>query len=201
MHLSGGNSRSLPEPLLDFAEHHGARRVRLVVPQSIHVLNTELPPDAEPEELQTAMAFELAGETGGEFDMLRVAAARGETFRMGATSEMLLAAAFEQPLLEHYRKACRANGLDFDGVGALELAALADHAQHAPHARLLLLRRDAGFYAVPGTESHPLTVGPVGLTAVANAQAWDEERYELGNKWGHPALQTLRPSKSSPTLT
>ena len=84
MHSSGGNSRRLPEPLLDFAEHHGARRVRLVVPQSSHVLNTELPPDAEPEELQTAMAFELAGETAGEFDMLRVAAARGRNVPHGS---------------------------------------------------------------------------------------------------------------------
>lgn len=63
-------------------------------------------------------------------------------------------------------------------MAALELAALADHAQRAPHARLLLLRREAGFYAVPGTESQPLTVGPVALAAVADARDGDEERHE-----------------------
>jgi hypothetical protein len=179
MAIGGHNPRVLPEPLLDFADKHGARRVRLVLPQNIHTLKMELPADAEAEELQTAMAFELGGETGAAVEALRVAAARAETFRMGAAPDMLLAASFDEAALEQYVAACRAAGLDFDGAGALELAALAVHAERQPKARLLLLRHDTTFYAVPATEVSPMTAGPVAFAAGEEAYAeLDEERYE-----------------------
>lgn len=177
--VAGKNPRNLPESLLDFADEHGALRVRLVLPQNIYTLNAELPPDAEPEELQTAMAFELGGETGAELEEIRVAAARAETFRMGATSDMLLAAAFDEAALEQYAASCTAAGLDFDGAGALELAALAVHGERRPEARLLVLRHDTTFYAVPATELSPMTAGAVAFAAGEEDYAeMDEERYE-----------------------
>lgn len=179
MLLGGHNPRVLPEPLLDFADKHGARRVRLVLPQNIHTLNIEVPRDAEPEELQTALAFELGGETGTQVEAIRVAAARAETFRMGAAPNMLLGAAFDEAVLNQYAASCRAAGLTFDGAGALELAALAVHAERHPKSRLLLLRHDTTFYAVPATEASPMTAGAVAFAAGEEAYAeLDDERYE-----------------------
>ena len=175
----GPNPRSLPEALFDFADKHGARRARLVLPQNIYMLNTQLPRDAEAEELQTAMAFELGTETGADIESLRVAAAQAETFRMGATADMLIAAVFEEDVLEQYEKACQAAGFDFDGAGTLELATLGAHAERCPEARLLLLRRDTAFYAVPATDLTPMTAGAVAFGVDENHQReQDEERRE-----------------------
>lgn len=174
----GQNPRNLPPSLLDFAEKHGARRVRLGLPQNVQTLRAELPSDAEPEELQTAMVFELASETGGEVESIRVAAARAESFGMGASPDCVMAASFEQSALDQYAKACHAAGLRFDGIGALELAVLGAHAEESPDARLLLLRRDAGFYAVPATEHSPMTAGAVALGVHEDERELDAERRE-----------------------
>ncbi|GEM_PF-4827196 len=176
MTTPGQNPRNLPPSLLDFAEKHGARRLRLAVPAGVYALRTELPPDAEPEELQTAMAFELSGETGVDVETMRVAAARAETFRMGATPDALLVASFEHSALEQYAKAAQAAGLDFDGVGSLELALLGVHSERRPEARLLFLRRDAGFYVVPATEHGPMSAGAVAMGVRKDDRDLDPER-------------------------
>lgn len=178
MTAGGQNPRDLPDGVLDFAEEHGARRIRLVMTQNVHPLRAELPTDAEAEEIQTAIAFEMMAETGGEADRLRVAATRAELLRMGAPSGMLLAAGFEQEMLEPYERTCLKAGLDFEGIAALELALLGAHAERRSEARLLFLRRDAGFYAVPGTELSPLSVGSLSLGVREDPREWEPERRE-----------------------
>ncbi len=178
MTLASRAPGKLPEAVLEFAEKHGARRVRLALPRNIHTLRTELPVDAEPEELQTAMAFELSSETGDAVEGVRVAAALGESFAMGAAPATLLAASFDEEPLERYAAACRNAGLRFDGAGSLELAVLGVHAEACPNARLLFIRRDAAFYAVPGTDLSPMTVGPVPMGMEDAQQEMDAERGE-----------------------
>ena len=178
MTLAGRAPGKLPEAVLEFAEKHGARRVRLAMPRSIHTLRTELPVDAEPEELQTAMAFELSSETGDAVEGVRVAAALGESFGMGAAPATLLAASFDEEPLERYAAACRNAGLRFDGAGSLELAVLGVHAEARPDSRLLFIRRDAAFHAVPGTDLSPMTAGPVPMGMEDLQQEMDAERGE-----------------------
>jgi len=167
----------LPGELLSIAATHSVRRVRALLPNDVHSIQIELPSDIEPEEIHTALAYEVANEVGLDAHMVRLAAVRTSQFRMGGQEDALLATGFEEQQLVQYNRACKKEGLDFDGIGALELAALNCHARREPNARLLLLRPQSGFYVTPGTEAAPFSVQSVsfGVEPLEDASR-DEER-------------------------
>jgi hypothetical protein len=143
--------------MLAWAGQNGAKSVRILRPEQVHSLRMPLPEGLDPEELHTAIAYEAAGEIGAEPEAIRLSAVRAQRLRLGADSDTLLLAGHEASLVERYAQDCAQAGLRFGGVGCLELAALARHARESPGERLLLLRRQGGFLAVPaGDQSEPL---------------------------------------------
>jgi hypothetical protein len=99
--------------------------------------------------MQTALAFELAPAYKLTPRNLRVAAVRASTYRMGGDPDALLAAGFDARLIERYDSACRAAGIRFEGVGALELATLAWHARRASDHGLMIVEHRSTFVATP----------------------------------------------------
>ncbi|MDR3197418.1 MAG: hypothetical protein LBU34_06060 [Planctomycetaceae bacterium] len=177
--LSGKNPRQIPPQLLEFAETHKVRRVRIVLPQTIQKLeNVDLPYDAAPEELQTIIALAFSQTTGQEFGTIRVAAAFADTFRMGGTNETLYAAAFELTQLELYEKLCQPAGLRFDGCGVLEMAALAAGVRMHDESRFLILKRDTGFYAVGATDQLPMMTSGIALGTQPEEHKRETERLQ-----------------------
>ncbi|MDR1477577.1 MAG: hypothetical protein LBJ00_01390 [Planctomycetaceae bacterium] len=171
----GKNSRQIPAALFEFAEKYGARRVRVVLPQNVQKLeNIELPSDASAEELQTVTALAYSQATGSEFGTVRVAAAFADVFRMGGTSETLFAAGFETAQLEQYDKTCKSSGLQFDGCGVLEMAAVAVGAKYFDDTRFLILRRDKGFYVTCASDDVPMTTSGIALSS--NSSVEDKTR-------------------------
>jgi hypothetical protein len=165
------NAEHLPDEMLAWADDQGARRVRAAVHGEVHTVSTELPPDAEPEEAHTAIAYEVASEMGSEAHLLRVSAARADRYRVGGDADTFLVVAHEQMLLERYREDCARHGLKFDGVSPLELAALARHARESAGGRLLILRRHAGFLAVPAGEENAFFCSDLAFGALPAADS------------------------------
>ncbi|MDR2116175.1 MAG: hypothetical protein LBP87_07325 [Planctomycetaceae bacterium] len=177
--LPGKNPRQIPPQLLEFAETHKTRRVRLVLPQNIQKLeNVDLPYDASPEELQTIVALSFSQTSGQEFGTIRVAAAFADTFHMGGTNETIYAAAFELTQLEQYEKSCQSVGLRFDGCGVLEMAALAAGVRLHDECRFLILKHDAGFYAVGATDQLPMMTSGIALGTQPEEQKRETERLQ-----------------------
>jgi hypothetical protein len=177
--LNGRNPKQIPSALLDFAEKTNCRRLRLVLPRPVQTLELELPFDATHEEVQTILASELSQTTGSEFGSTRIVSVKAETFQMGAMPNVLLAAEFENSLLENYDAQCEKEQLLFDGCAALELAALSVHADHAPEKRFLLLRRETGFYCVGATETQPMLIGGVAVGLLHNTSEPSEKMERL----------------------
>ncbi|MDR1383277.1 MAG: hypothetical protein LBJ67_05440 [Planctomycetaceae bacterium] len=168
MTLNGRNPKQIPSALFDFAEKTNCRRIRLVLPRQVQALDIELPLDLTLEETQTILASELSQTTGSEFGSVRVVSVKAEEFQMGAMPNVLLTSEFENSLLENYGKQCGKEQLLFDGCAALELTALAVHAENASEKRFLLLRRETGFYCVGATETQPMLIGGVAVGALQN---------------------------------
>ncbi len=174
----GRNPHLLPEKLTAFAAEHGAQRVRILIPSEVYTIGIELPEDHEPEEAHTALAFELEGETELEVHAMRLAAVRADRFRMGGTSNNVLATPFENSLIQAFDDACRAEGLNFEGVGSMELAVLNYHARNFVEARCLLLRRQSSFYVIPATQGMPFAAQSIPATFSPDDAAEHQERYE-----------------------
>jgi hypothetical protein len=170
----------LPRALLSHAAEQGARQLRLILPADIHVLKFEEPPDADPEETHTALAYEAADELGQEAHLVRIAWMPAEDFRLGADPDDVLVAGFDLEYLTRYARDCQAHDLVFAGVVPLELACLGLLVdQQADDRRLVLLRHSSGFYATPSLAVAPMAVGalPVGASPDADS-ARDEERIQ-----------------------
>ncbi|MDR1053826.1 MAG: hypothetical protein LBL39_06585 [Planctomycetaceae bacterium] len=171
----GKNARQLPVSLLEFAERYGARRVRVVLSQNVQKLEgIELPFDASAEELQTVVALAYSQATGLEFGTVRVASTFADVLRMGGNSETLFAAGFEISQLEQYEKICKNSGLQFDGCGVLEMAAVSVGAKHFEDTRFLILRRDKGFYVTCASDNIPMTTS--GIILNSNTLTEDKTR-------------------------
>jgi hypothetical protein len=175
----GKNPRQIPHQLLGFAEKNNAKRVRIVLPQSVHKIeNAELPYDATPEETQTAIALQFTQNTGQEFGTIRVASAFADTFHMGGTNETLYAAGFELSQLELYEKLCQSTGLRFEGCSALEMATLAVGVRLHDESRFLILRHDSSFYVVGATEQLPMMTSMISLAMPNDERGRDSERLQ-----------------------
>ncbi|MDR1270545.1 MAG: hypothetical protein LBK82_13570 [Planctomycetaceae bacterium] len=173
------NPRQIPPQLLEFAEKNNAKRVRVVLPQSVHKIdNVELPYDAAPEEIQTIIASQFIQNTGQEFGTIRVASSFADSFHMGGTNETLYAAGFELAQLELYEKLCQSVGLRFDGCGSLEIATLAIGSRFHDECRFLILRRDSSFYAVGATEQLPMMTSMISLARSNDERGRDTERLQ-----------------------
>lgn len=168
----------LPAELVAFAAEQGAGKLRALIPSDVRSVPMALPDDPDPEEIQAALAFELADEAGDEAWDLRVAAARADVYRMGGMPEEVLAATFEPARLERYAAACRAGGLSCDAVGSLELAVLALHAGAEPDSRCLLALESSCFYATPLAAMNPFGVQPLAARLTVEERDANPEKYE-----------------------
>ena len=160
------NNRKIPKQILEFAVAAKAKRLRVLMTADLHSIRMELPEDAEKEEVHTALVFESAGETGADANSLRIAAVRADRYRMGGEPTIVVTAGFETSLIDGFVRDCETAGIEFDCIGALEMAILACHARKGDDdTRLLLLRRQSGFYAVPAFDVTPFSFYslPVGM--------------------------------------
>ncbi len=172
----------LPEELLEFAAHHNATYARVLLASDVQDMELQLPLDAEPEELQTAVRFEAQESLSLEEPNLRFAAAKASNYAMGANDNVLLLTGFDNALLERYRNFCEEYGLNFTGAGSLEIAALGwtvARKNRLTTPRLLILKEKDAFYAAPAEGDLPFSVTamPVGHLA-GNTGGVDEERLE-----------------------
>jgi hypothetical protein len=165
--FAGASSRQFPDGMLRWSAECGARRVRVVVPGDVHTLRMDLPEDLDIEETHTAIAYEASPEIGTEAHLLRVSAVAAEQYRLGARPGTVLVAGHERDVLDRYAADCENHGLRFEGVGPLELAALARHGREAAAERLLILRRHAGFLAVPAGEHSDFFLGGFAFGALS----------------------------------
>jgi len=172
------DAESIPAELLRWAAGNRCRRARIFLPMEIHELNLRMPHDAAPEEIQTAAAHELAPTLHLAAADLRVATVRTTTYRLGGGSDMYLAAGMDVRLVETFAAACAACGLTLEGVGPLELAALARHARTASNRGLLLVYGKSAFAVAPETAGNQIFIRNVPLGHV-DAEA-DPERWREG---------------------
>ena len=176
------NSRKLPKQLLDFAASSEAKRLRILMTADLHSIAMELPEDADKEELHTAMAYEAAAEIGIDAQVLRVAAVYASRYRMGGEANVIMTAGFESALVDGFARECDRAGIEFDGIGSLEMAVLAWHARTAEDARLLFMRRQSSLYVVPACENTPFTFYPLPIGTDADASESAAERNERAAK-------------------
>jgi hypothetical protein len=147
------NAMQLPDEMLAWAREEGARRARVIVHGDVHTLRMQLPEDAPPEEVHTGIAYEAASEMDMDAHLLRVSAVRADRYRLGGPRDLLLVVGHDVAVVNRYHEDCARHRLRFEGVGALELVALSRHARESSAERFLLLRRHAGFLAVPAAEN------------------------------------------------
>lgn len=176
--FAGQNPYHLPEKVTAFARDHGARRIRILIPGDVYTIGIELPDDHEPEEAHTALAYELEGETELEAHDMRLAAVRADRFRMGGTPNTVLATPFEGMRINAFDDACRSGGVDFEGVGSLELALLNYHARTHAQARCLLLRQQNCLYATPATAVMSFSVQSLSVSFSPEDAGAHPDRYE-----------------------
>jgi Tfp pilus assembly protein PilN len=178
--VASRNGSRLPEELLAVAVSQHAKRVTALLPGDVHAVRFQAPPDAEPEEMQTALRFESAGEFGAENGDLRVAAARADALNLDVDADSWLVAGLGDARLRAFSQAVVDQGLRFAGAGSFELAALAWlHMRVSGDARLLLLKENTAFYAAPALGDTPLVVAtlPVGTRPDQEPER-DRERLE-----------------------
>ena len=172
------NARQLPKGMLEFIGQTGSKRLRILLAGDVHVLTTALPEDATDEELHTALAYEAQGEAGLEAAGHRMAAVQAHWLKMGSDRKTLLVAGYEIETLEKLAADAESEGARFDGVGSLELAMLAAHAQRTPERRLLLVRERTSLYAVPASNPQPFAMATLPLGIDAGADSTGRERAE-----------------------
>ena len=180
--VAGATARQIPKAIFDFAAGADVRRLRVLLSSDIHVLNIALSEDLADEETHTAIAYEAASEIGVDAQMLRLAAVRGDRYRMGGEPDTVLAAGFEMRQIERYEQDCERAGLAFDGAGALEMAVLGRHAREDENRRLLFIRKQTAFYAVPAGDAGPFVVSTLPLGLAMETDATARERSERALK-------------------
>ncbi len=189
--VASANGRQLPKQIIEYALAEDAVRIRVMATGDIHLLGMELPEDAADEEIHTAVAYEAADEIGNDAQMLRLAVVRADYYRMGADADAVLTSGFELKILDKFNHDCEKNGLDFEGIGSLEMAVLARHAREDENKRLLFLRKDNAFYVTPAADINPFMVSilPIGFNLEKDIAA--RERAERG-------LQRIEPHNNIP---
>ncbi len=178
--VAGRNGSRLPEELLAVALSQRAKRVTVLLPGDVHAVRFQTPPDAEPEEIQTALRFESAAELGHERGDLRLVAASVDAFDLDVEPESCLVAGFEDARLRAFSQAVADQGMRFLGAGSFELAAMAWLRRRCSgDARLLLLKESAAFYAAPTLGEIPFVVAtlPVGIRPDPDSER-ERERLE-----------------------
>ena len=173
--LASRSIKQLPGSVVDYLVEQQVGAVRLLVPADLHSLSMEMPDDVEHEELHTALAYEVAEEMGQEAHLLRLATVEASVYGMGCEAGVYMMAGFDTRQIEGYVQQLKQVGIQFEGVGALELGLLALHAAHAEE-RLLLLRHRSGFYAVPGMEGQPFNMSSVQTGLEPEQSERDRER-------------------------
>ncbi|MDR2344874.1 MAG: hypothetical protein LBE18_02305 [Planctomycetaceae bacterium] len=173
----GKNPRQIPSSLFLFAEQHNARRVRIVLSQSIQKLEkVELPIDATPEELQTVISLAYSQATGSEYGTFRVVSSFADSFEMGGESESFFAAGIDLAQLEQYDKNCHNSGLQFNGCGILELAAVTVGTKYFTESRFLIILGDKGFYVTCASDNIPMTTSGITFAKTIDDKNRDTER-------------------------
>ncbi len=190
--VGGADPKTLPEALLQWASANRCERMRVFLPSEVHELDPHLPSDAAADEVQTALSFELAPSLQLAPGQLRVAAVRADTFRMGGDPDLLLAAGFDARTIDRFDAACRAAQLRFEGVGALEMAALARHAREASDQALLVIRHRSMFAAAPAEKG--------GDFFVRNIPFGPPQDGEIENDWSERIAQRLGRLRARPVL-
>lgn len=172
----GRNANRLPEELLEFAGSTGARRLRVLSCADVQSIQFQIPPDIDPEELQTAVRFEYEHEVGANAggEEQRLAVIDLEALDFGGEAGTVLVSQLNENTLKHHAHAAERAELRFDGAGSLELAALAWICEvRKSDTRLLLLEESSAFYVAPGIGEMPFTVAKL---AVGTQPDRDEER-------------------------
>ncbi len=201
--IAGADHKTLPDEGLAWAAAKGCVRARIFAPAEVHEVELHLPADASTAEVQTALAYELAAGLKVSPDSIRVAAVRADVYRMGGNPDLLLAAAFDIRLIERYEAACRIAGLSFEGVGALEMAALARHARVAHERGFLLVRQRSIFAAGPAVDGDRFFVRhiPFGLPGDEDdMNAWRERLAARLTRFRRLPSQILTAQASPPDV-
>lgn len=184
------NGRLLPKAMLDFATRVGACRLRVLLSADVQTLSLSMPEDLTEEEMQTVIAHEAEAELGLDARAQRFASSRADLFDMGGGHDALTVSAIDRSVIERFSQDAAQAGMRLDGVGALEQAVLFQHAQHDPSRRLLVVRGQTAFYAVPAGEVQPflLTILPLGTAVAADAAVRERRERALERLAAHDAL-------------
>ncbi|MFW5803484.1 MAG: hypothetical protein ACOCWJ_06155 [Verrucomicrobiota bacterium] len=177
----GRNANRLPEDLLEFVGAARARRLRVLCCSEVQSIQFQIPPDIEPEELQTAVRFEYEHEVGANAggDAQRLAVVALEALDFGGESGTVLTSPHSENTLKHHAHAAERVGLRFDGAGSLELAVLAwVCGVRKNDMRLLVLEESSAFYVAPGIGELPFTVAKLAIGTQPDRDA-ERERERL----------------------
>jgi len=116
--------KQLPSELLDWMQSHGVKDVRLLVPADVRSMQMEMPEDFEMDELHTALSYELAGETGVDAHLHRLATVSTMHCGLGGDLHSYLVAEFDLRQMEMYQHQLGLSGLQFEAIGALEMGVM-----------------------------------------------------------------------------
>lgn len=143
------SANSIPRQLLDFVKTNRVKRVRILRPAEIHQIEMELPDDLEPDEIQQAVAAYIENESGVESGSVRYAFAKTNLYQLGGNKNSILSASFDNELLEDYKNQCAEISLSFDGIGSIELAALACQARIESNTKFLMIFENKSLFVCP----------------------------------------------------
>jgi hypothetical protein len=157
------NGRQIPESILNALIDGDATAVRLLLPTESRVGTVAGADDLEPEELHTALAYELAAEWGRAPEQMRLAIVPAIELGLGLAADQFVVAGFDQSMIAGFARVFHQAGIRFEGVNGIELALLRQQTRTGE--TFLFLRSQSSFLASSATERQPATLQevPVGL--------------------------------------
>jgi len=180
-----GLAASIPAGVLNFLREHRNKTVRILLEGEVRRLETSLPPKLSFNEASALMAHEVAEQSGA--DGVDLVCAGGYGSLVGSLEPFLLCGALERQRVDGLHQQLTLAGLQFDGVGPLELACAAFWNAHRNRdtETLILLGGDHGF--VLPARNLPDQPGPLplsgGLRQVdRDPEAW-QTRFIRGNRY------------------
>lgn len=180
-----GGSASIPPGVMNFLRAQRAKPVRLLLEGAVRRLETALPAKVSFSEASTMLAHELGEQSGA--DGMELICAGGSGRLVDSLEPCMLCGAFDRQRVDSLRQQLIQAGLQFDGVGSLELACAVHWNVH--HNRdtetLILFGSDHGF--VLPARSLPDQPGPVSLSGGLRQAERDPEtwrtRFVRGNRY------------------
>lgn len=174
-HREPGDANAIPAGVLGFLLENGIRSVRILLEGEVRRLETAPPPGLSFDESSALLANEVAEQSGTEGGNLICAGGGGDL--VGALEPCMLCGAFERKRIDGLRLQLAGAGLQFDGVGSLELACAAHWNAHRSrdNSSLVLMGRDHRF--VLPARCLPDQPGPMSLAGGVRQVERDPEAW------------------------